>query len=110
MKITRVWPKQDMLVQRALEIIQGFMIWVLLLSPFWAGKLFPEIMAQLLILLSVYWLYRALITTTGTSIGLYRAFRDMKLNWLEKCLKLAEFQLPDPEDLPVGQFLPKHLL
>jgi hypothetical protein len=110
MKLLKPWPQREVLLQRALEIIPGFMIWVLILSPFWAGKLFPEVMASLLILLSVYWLYRALITTVGSTIGLYRAKRDSQLNWLEKCLNLAEYDLPQPEDLPIGQFLPKHLL
>jgi len=100
----------ESLLERVLEIIPGFFIWILILSPLWAGKLFPEIMAELLIVLAVYWLYRAIVTTIGTSIGYYRVKRDEKLDWLAKCNDLAKTELPNPEDLPVGQFLPKHLL
>lgn len=97
-------------LQRVLEIIPGFLIWVLILAPLWAGKLFPEIMAELLIVLAVYWLYRAIVTTIGTSIGYLRVKRDEQLDWLKKCQELAVYDLPNPEDLPVGQLLPKHLL
>lgn len=108
--INKVFVARESLFQRALEVIPGFFIWILILSPFWAGRFFPQVMAEFLIIVAVYWLYRAMFTTLGTSIGIYRARKDMRENWLQKCLNLSEYSLPDPEELPVGQLLPKHLL
>lgn len=108
--ITKVLEQHDSLFQKILEIIPGLLIWVLLLSPFWAGKTIPLIMADFLVLLSIYWLYRATLTTIGTAIGYQKYHSAIKQNWLKKCMDLAEYDLPEPETLPVGQFLPKHLI
>lgn len=108
--IKKVFRVNDSALQRVLEIVPGFLIWLFILSPLWAGRLFPEIMAELLIVLAVYWLYKAVLTTVGASIGLYKAHKAKQEDWLSKCYDLAEYDLPDPEHLPVGQFLPKHLL
>jgi hypothetical protein len=102
--------KHDSLLQRILEIIPGFFIWILLLAPFWAGRTIPLIMVDFLIILAVYWLYRAAVTSIGAVIGYFKYQIETKKDWLYECEKLKEFKLPDPEDLPVGQLLPKHLL
>lgn len=102
--------RKELYAQRFIEILPGFMIWVLLLSPFWAGRAIPFVMADFLILLSIYWFYRALLTTMGVVIGYSRYRKAINEDWLEKCLSLSKYDLPEPETLPVSQLLPKHLL
>jgi hypothetical protein len=106
----RTVEQNEALWQRVLEVIPGFLIWVLLLSPFWAGKAFPLIMIDFLIVLSVYWLYRASVTAVGAILGFFQYRKDIKKDWLKLCLELKEYDLPEKEELPVGQFLPKHLI
>lgn len=86
------------------------MIWVLLLSPVWAGRTIPQIMADFIIVLSVYWFYRACVTTIGVIIGYERYRRARKKDWLQLCNDLSNYELPERESLPVSQFLPKHLI
>lgn len=82
---------------RIFEIVPGFFIWITLLSPLWAGLTIPDIAAMFLVALSVYWLYRAFITTAGASIGLFFSMRAQKKDWLEKCYE-------------VNKSVPKHLI
>jgi hypothetical protein len=114
MKKQREWLKLptriDDVVQRLFEIIPGFSIWLIILSPFWAGLALPDLMAMALIALAVFWLYRAFMTTVGTTLGLVAAQRAVQQDWLKKCLDLKRYDLPESDTLPVGQFLPKHLL
>lgn len=97
-------------IQRLFEIIPGILIWVLIFSPIWGGLSFPYFLINLLVVLSVYWVYRSLVLTTGILVGYYMYNRALQTNWLEECLKLDRTQMPDQELLPVDSLLPKHLI
>ncbi len=108
--IKRTLEQHPQFFQRLFEIIPGFLIWVLILSPFWAGKTFPLFMADFLIVLSIYWLIRSFSTSISMMVGYRNYAMARKKNWLEECNSLINYDLPSPETLPVGQFLPKHLI
>lgn len=105
---------------RLFEILPGLLIWILLLSPIWAGPVFStlfgspklvlDIYGGFIIVLAVYWFLRASLTMIGTAIGFIRYKQALSVNWLQRSLDLQRQELPSPESLPVGQFLPKHLL
>ena len=107
---TQVNAKYDMLIQRILEVIPGLLIWILLLSPFWLGYSFPIVIINLLVVLSVYWVYRAVLLSIGSVIGYIEYSRAMNTDWLKKCLKLQKSELPDPQNLPKDGLLPKQLI
>ncbi len=97
--------------QRIFEIVPGFFIWLILLSPLWAGLTIPDIAAMFLVALSVYWLYRAFLTTFGASIGLIVTKKAVKQDWLAKCQSLTGAEIPEADSLPdAGERLPKHLI
>lgn len=108
--IAKTVEKHDSFFQRVFEIAPGLLIWLLILSPFLLGKTLPLIMADLLTILAIYWFYRATLNTIGTFIGYFRVRQALGQNWLQNCLSLQDFKLPNPETLPQKQFLPKHLL
>lgn len=108
--ISKVVERHDAFFQRFFEVLPGLMIWILILSPFWAGKTIPLVMADFLVVLAIYWFYRSFLTTVGTAIGYLNYRSALKQDWLQKTLNLEQFMLPEPETLPVGQFLPKHLI
>jgi hypothetical protein len=108
--IARTIEKHDSFFQRLFEIIPGFLIWILLLSPIWAGKTIPQLASDFLIVLSVYWFYRATLSTIGTFLGYEKVRQALKKDWLQECLNLQNFRLPEVETLPKGQFLPKQLI
>jgi hypothetical protein len=96
--------------QRLFEIIPGLLIWILIFSPLWAGKTIPLFMADFLIVLSIYWLFRSFQTSLSLIIGHHHYSNAMKKDWLAECNNLSQFALLNPESLPVGQFLPKQLV
>lgn len=100
----------DSFLQRLFEITPGFLIWVILFSPFWAGRTVPEILLFITVILAAYWFYRGTITTIGVVIGYFNYLIDSNKDWLKECLNLENYELPNPETLPKGQFLPKHLI
>lgn len=108
--IAKTIEKYDNTFQRLFEVVPGFLIWLIIVSPFILGKALPFVMADLLTILSIYWFYRASLNTIGTIIGYERVRRASKVNWLQATLDLKGTPLPDPETLPKNQFLPKHLL
>lgn len=108
--IAKTIQKYDPWFQRMFEIVPGFLIWILILSPFIVGKTLPFIMADILTVLSIYWFYRASLNTIGTIIGYERVRRAAKVDWLKACYELKTESLPDPETLPASQLLPKQLL
>jgi hypothetical protein len=108
--VTKHWEDQESRLHNIAVMLPGVLIWIIIFSPVWAGQAFPLVMTDLLIVLSIYWLYRAFLTTLGTSIGLWKVRQDIKKDWLEECHKLNKYELPEPDSLPVGQLLPKHLI
>lgn len=108
--ISKTLQNNEQLFQRLFEIVPGLFIWILLFSPLWAGKAFPFLVADILVILAIYWFYRGVLTTIGVSIGYFKYRRAIAKDWLAECNKLAEYELPDPDLLPTQQFLPKHLI
>jgi len=99
-------------LQRVLESIPGILLWLLLLSPIiagFAGDTVSHFVINILIVLAVYWLYRALFTAIGVIIG-YRRYRiDEQKNWMEEIKALNRADLPNQEDLS-ETLLPKYLI
>lgn len=102
--------KYDSVLQRIFEIIPGLLLWVLLLVPVWGGYSIPIIVINVLIVLTAYWLYRAIAMFVGLFIG-YRIYKkDIKKDWLSECNNLDFSNLPDKDTLPKDTRLPKHLI
>lgn len=108
--ITKTLNRYEETFERLFEIIPGLFIWILLLSPLWAGSTIPVALADFLVILATYWFFRGALTSFGIVFG-YRKYRQaLKKDWLEECNKLKDYDLPAKETLPKGQFLPKHLI
>jgi hypothetical protein len=97
-------------VQRILEIYPGFLMWFLLLLPLVGSNTLPLFVINFIIILSVYWLYRALLVTIGGIIGFIRYKRALKKDWLVECSNLKRENLLNPEELPKDNILPKQLI
>lgn len=101
--------KYDNFFQRLFEIIPGILVWIFLLSPIWAGITIPYFIINLLVVLSVYWLYRAAVMTVGIALGYHNFRKAVKINWLKETQKLDRTLLANSEELPEGN-LPKQLI
>ncbi len=85
-------------------------MWLVLTSPLWMSFNLAKLLANLVIILAAYWLYRAILFTFGIVIGFKRYSDAIKVNWLQKCNDLDFKNLPDKETLPQNSKLPKHLV
>lgn len=101
--------RHDDTFQRVFEVIPGLLIWLLLTSPVWLGKTLPSIAADILVILTVFWVYKAAEMSIGV-IGGYIKYRNaLKVDWLEKTKSLDKSTLPEQQTLP-ATILPKHLI
>ncbi len=76
--------KHETLVERALEIFPGALIWLALTSPIWLSFTLPFAVAYLIIIADVYWLFSAFRYTITIFIGYHKMEQAKKVNWLEK--------------------------
>ncbi len=108
--VSKLVDKYDNFFQRIFEILPGVLIWVLLLAPFWAGFSAPLLVINVLLVLTVYWAYRAIMLTTGGILGFIQYRVDIKKDWLKEVNKLKRENLPNSETLPKKNLFPKHLI
>lgn len=97
-------------IQRFFEILPGVLVWTFIFLPIWGGLSFPYILINLLVVLSVYWVYRSFILTVGVLIGYSTYKQAQATDWLEECNKLNRAEMPENELLPSDSVLPNHLI
>lgn len=98
------------IMQRIFEVMPGLILWLVLTSPLWMSFNLARTLANLVIILAVYWLYRAILFTIGLIIGYTKYQEAISINWLEKINSLNYEELPEKETLPKSSELPKHLI
>lgn len=102
---------RENIVQRGLEIIPGFIIWFLIFLPVIGSfSSIAQIVINFIIILAIYWLYRAMIITFGGIIGFIKYKNAIKTNWYEEIQKLKKEELYSPEELPEDSLFPKQLI
>lgn len=70
-------------LKRVLEIIPGFLVWFLILSPIIFGVLgLEQIFVFYISFLSVYWVYRGIKFVIALAIGVARMERDMDMDFV----------------------------
>lgn len=74
--------KHDRGVQRALEILPGFVSWNIILFPWWGILVIPNAVAYFILFFNVYWLYQSLQVAVGAIISHIRIQASMNYNWL----------------------------
>ncbi|KKU50535.1 MAG: hypothetical protein UX73_C0021G0004 [candidate division WWE3 bacterium GW2011_GWC1_47_10] len=94
--------KNDVFVNRILEIVPGALTWLLLLSPVWLGLLYPPVVVYIITFMTVYWFYLAFKHEIGIAIGYSRYKRELGMDWNQKCKELDFAMLPDPTTLPTA--------
>src|SRR5580704_10971085 len=78
--------------KRALEVLPGFMAWMLILSPLWGSILIPTPLAYFILFFDVYWLYKSFSLVITASIASKKIADSEKQDWNEKTKKLSHGQ------------------
>ena len=78
--------------RRSLEILPGFLAWMLILSPFWGSLLIPTQLAYFILFFDVYWLYKSFSLVVTATIALNRINTAQKEDWAAKANNLAHIK------------------
>ena len=84
----KIFTRYPIKTQRALEILPGFVAWMLILSPFWGSLLIPTQLAYSILFFDVYWLYKSFSLVVTATIASHRISLAEKDNWYAKTEKL----------------------
>ena len=84
---------------RLFEAAPGLITWILLLAPAWIPILFHTpgalLVASVVLVFDVYWLFRAVTVVTGVYSTMWRMRRDMAKDWLALCREDQTQDIPD---------------
>lgn len=70
--------------QRGLEILTGFIPWLIILFPLVGSFFIPEVVAYFIIAFNVYWLYRSVQMVVYGVAGYLNIKAGTKIDWLKK--------------------------
>jgi len=83
-----LFTKYPIKTRRALEILPGFMAWMLILSPFWGSIFIPTQLAYFILFFDVYWLYKSFSLVVTAAISSRRIRLAEQKDWNAKVQKL----------------------
>lgn len=87
----RMFTRYPIKTRRSLEILPGFVSWMLITFPLWGSFFIPWVVAYFILFFDVYWLYKS-FNLAVTSFIASRKIKEAELiNWLEKVKKLRNF-------------------
>lgn len=74
--------KHEKGVQRALEILPGFVSWNIILFPYWGIFVIPNIVAYFILAFNIYWFYQSFTIAITATISHLRIQASMNYDWL----------------------------
>jgi hypothetical protein len=87
--------RNEVKINRILEVFPGFTVWMIILFPMWASFFWPDLVAYIILIFMSFWLYRSATLAIYTISG-YRQMRDaINTDWLE--LLKREHKVSDKE-------------
>lgn len=92
MNLRKFLLKYDRQVQRALEILPGFVSWNLILFPIWGGFFFPLAVAYFVLLFDVFWFYKSFTLAVFSTVAHLRIQASQKMDWLGEVKFFPDWQ------------------
>lgn len=87
-----IFTRYPIKTKRFLEILPGFVSWMLILFPIWGGILIPYIVAYFILFFDVYWLYKSFSLAIAAFIASRKIREAEKKDWLKKASALRNFE------------------
>src|SRR3989344_8776765 len=88
----KIFTRYPIKTRRSLEILPGFVSWMLILFPIWGSLFIPRVLAYFILLFDVYWFYKSFSLTIAAyfaSVKIKKAERD---DWFSKAKTLPNFK------------------
>ena len=78
------------LLQRLLEMVPGFISWVIIVAPVWLSFSYPWLVAYFVLSFDFYWLSRTLWFGATVIVAYRRIRRVLAVNWGQRLLTLQD--------------------
>src|ERR1700722_12757005 len=88
----KLFTRYPIKTRRSLEILPGFLAWMLILSPFWGSLLIPTQLAYFILFFDVYWLYKSFSLVVTATIASSRINKAEKEDWEKKTENLSHIK------------------
>lgn len=88
----RLFSRYPIKTKRSLEILPGFISWMLILFPIWGSMVIPYVVAYFILFFDVYWLYKSFSLLITAFIASKKIKEAEKENWLAKAKIIKEFK------------------
>lgn len=86
----RFFERYPVKTRRILEIIPGFLSWVVITLPLWLSPFHPALVSYFVIFFVVYFFYKSATMGTFASLAYLRIKAHERVDWLGKCLAIPE--------------------
>jgi len=74
--------KHEKGIQRALEILPGFVSWNLILLPYWGIFVFPAFVAYFVLFFNIYWFFQSMQIAISSIVSNLKIQASKKYNWM----------------------------
>lgn len=88
----RIFTRYPIKTRRSLEILPGFVSWMLILSPIWGSLFLPRVLAYFILLFDVYWFYKSFSLAIAAYFASVKIKKAEQENWLFKAKVLHNFK------------------
>lgn len=87
-----IFARYPIKTRRALELLPGFISWMLILFPLWGSLFIPQVVAFFILFFDLYWFYKSFSLTLTAYIASKRIRQDEKQDWLKKAEARKNFK------------------
>lgn len=77
-----IFTRYPIKTRRFLELLPGFVSWILILFPIWGSLLIPTVLTYFILFFDVYWFYKSFSLAVFSFIGTNKIKESEKKDWL----------------------------
>lgn len=86
----KLFTRYPVKTRRLLEMLPGFIVWTIVLSPIWGSLLIPTILAYFILFFDLYWLYKSIFLVVTTTIASKKIKEAEKVDWYKQAKKFPD--------------------
>lgn len=79
-------------IQRALEILPGFVSWNLIIFPVWGAFIMPLVVAYFILAFDIFWFYKSVTLAFAALLSHFRMQAAMRLDWMEEVKGFPDYR------------------
>ncbi len=86
---SKVFTRYPVKTRRLLELFPGFLVWTIILFPFWGAFFLPTIVAYFILFFDIFFFYKSFSLAITASIASQKISKTEKQDWYQKVKELA---------------------